>query len=153
MWACPQVFTYIYIYIYIFCPKSDPIFLKPIFRLFEELMMFLLWFYEKNKRAASTVAFICRLQKIHSSAMCHKTKDFLFSKNLLLGVDGGDGDDGRISSHLQPPRPIAPRDGISRSGKPLTPIRAGGRPHGKSNWHLLKNVRLNLTWSRGPAKK
>ena len=41
----------------------------------------------------------------------------------ILGVDGGDGDDdGRISSNLQPPLPIAPRDKISRSGKPLTPI-------------------------------
>ena len=36
--------------------------------------------------------------------------------------DGGGDDDGRISSNLQPPLPIAPRDEISRSGKPLTPI-------------------------------
>ena len=57
--------------------------------------------------------------------MCHKTKDFVLPKALLLGVDGdggGDDDDGRISSNLQPPLPIAPRDEISRSGKPLTPI-------------------------------
>ena len=60
--------------------------------------------------------------------MCHKTKDFVFTKNPTFGVDGGGGgddgggDDGRISSNLQPPLPIAPRDEISRSGKPLTPI-------------------------------
>ena len=36
--------------------------------------------------------------------------------------DGGGGDGGRISSNLQPPLPIAPRDKISRPGKPLTPI-------------------------------
>ena len=60
--------------------------------------------------------------------MCHKTKDFAFTKKTTFGVDGGGGDDdddgggdGRISSNLQPPLPIAPRDKISRSGKPLTP--------------------------------
>ena len=60
--------------------------------------------------------------------MCHKTKDFVFTKNPTFGVDGGDNDDddgdddGRIFSNLQPPFPIAPRDKISRSGKPLTPM-------------------------------
>ena len=56
--------------------------------------------------------------------MCHKTEDFVFTKNPTFGVDGGGdggGDDGRISSNLQPPLPIAPRDEISRSGNPLTP--------------------------------
>ena len=52
---------------------------------------------------------------------------FKYSIFSILGVDGGDGDgddddDGRISSNLQPPLPIAPRDEISRSGKPLTPM-------------------------------
>ena len=37
------------------------------------------------------------------------------------GDGGGDDDDGRISSNLQAPLPIAPRDEISRSGKALTP--------------------------------
>ena len=57
--------------------------------------------------------------------MCHKTEDFVFTKNPTFGVDGGGGGGGgggRISSNLQPPLPIAPRDEISRSGKPLTPI-------------------------------
>ncbi len=71
--------------------------------------MFIVRFYEKN--TASTVAFICRRQKIHSSAMCRKTKETLLAQTLLLGVDdgGGDGDDGgRISSHLQTPMPSRP---------------------------------------------
>ena len=37
-------------------------------------------------------------------------------------ADGGDGDGGRILRLGPGPIPIAPRNQISRSGKPLTPI-------------------------------
>ena len=79
----------------------------------------------KNKRTASTVAFICRSQKIHSSAMCHKTKDSVFTKNPILGADGGAGDDGgggRISSNLQPPFPSRPGITYPVRAPALTPI-------------------------------
>ena len=50
---------------------------------------------------------------------------FIFSENSLglEGDDDDDGDDGgRISGHVQARYSIAPRDQISRSGNPLTPI-------------------------------
>ena len=40
--------------------------------------------------------------------MCHKTEDFVFTKNPTFGVDGGGGGGGRISSNLQPPFPSHP---------------------------------------------
>ena len=40
----------------------------------------------KKTNTASTVAFICRQQKIHSSAMCHKTKENDFTPNPTFEV-------------------------------------------------------------------
>ena len=63
--------------------------------------------------------------------MATKYERFLEKSNLLLDfqilwggrADGGDGDDGgRISWPRPAPFPITPRDSISRSGIPLTPM-------------------------------
>ena len=59
----------------------------------------------------------------HMLAMCWACAGYV----LGMGDGDGDGDDdddggGRISSHPQPPVPSR-RDNISRSGKPLTPMK------------------------------
>ena len=55
--------------------------------------------------------------------MCQKTKDLVILKHpLSVADDDGGGDGRRISWPPPAPFPITPRDSISRSGIPLTPI-------------------------------
>ena len=86
-------------------PRGSFFFLLKMIFCFSDLI--------KIKRTTSPVAFICRSQKSHSSAMCHKTKDSVFTKNTTFG-----GGRRRQKNFLKPPAPIpiTPRDNISRSG-------------------------------------
>ncbi len=75
-------------------------------------------------RTAASIRSIWRRSRVRSSHMCQKTKDYVFTKIPTIGVPAAGRRRRRRKNLQQPPlpHPIAPRDQISRSGKPLTPM-------------------------------